>query len=133
MTAQARVTEPVRAVPGAAQRIAAPATYRPDIDGLREALLSGDIGRLKVESAEDRISELNPDVTVTTYPFALTAENIEAVLCGTMPSPGIVKNDSDLSRRERFFVRPLARASGLVCSSDTVRRLRSLGASRPEQ
>lgn len=36
---------------------------------------TGDIGRLKVESAEDRIAELNPEVKVTAYPFALTAEN----------------------------------------------------------
>lgn len=41
---------------------------------------TGDIGRLKVESASDRIAELNPDVKVTTYPFALTAENIGEVL-----------------------------------------------------
>ncbi len=36
---------------------------------------TGDIGRLKVESAADRIHELNPDVTVKIYPYALTAEN----------------------------------------------------------
>lgn len=37
---------------------------------------TGDIGRLKVESAADRIHELNPDITVTPYPFAATAENL---------------------------------------------------------
>ena len=36
---------------------------------------TGDVGRLKVESARDRIAELNPDVKVTLYPYALTAEN----------------------------------------------------------
>lgn len=41
---------------------------------------TGDIGRLKVESAEDRISELNPDVNVTTYPEALTEKNAEAII-----------------------------------------------------
>ncbi len=35
----------------------------------------GDIGRLKVEAAADRVSELNPDCQITTYPYALTAEN----------------------------------------------------------
>ena len=41
---------------------------------------TGDIGRLKVESASDRIAELNPDVRVIPYPFALTAENARAVM-----------------------------------------------------
>jgi molybdopterin/thiamine biosynthesis adenylyltransferase len=41
---------------------------------------TGDIGRLKVESAADRVDELNPDVTVTTYPFAITAENARALV-----------------------------------------------------
>lgn len=35
----------------------------------------GDIGRLKVESAADRISELNPDIRVDVYPRRITAEN----------------------------------------------------------
>lgn len=41
---------------------------------------TGDVGRLKVESASDRIAELNPDVKVTTYPFALTEENATEVI-----------------------------------------------------
>ena len=41
---------------------------------------TGDIGRLKVESAADRIAELNPEVKVTTYPFALTAENATEII-----------------------------------------------------
>lgn len=41
---------------------------------------TGDIGRLKVESAEDRIAELNPEVKVATYPFALTAENAADII-----------------------------------------------------
>ncbi len=41
---------------------------------------SGDIGRLKVESAEDRITELNGEVEVTTYPFKLTAENAKEII-----------------------------------------------------
>ncbi len=43
---------------------------------------TGDIGRLKVESASDRVAELNPQVRVITYPFALTAENATAVVSG---------------------------------------------------
>jgi adenylyltransferase/sulfurtransferase len=45
---------------------------------------TGDIGRLKVESAADRVSELNPDITVIPYPFALTAKNAEALMKGTL-------------------------------------------------
>lgn len=41
---------------------------------------TGDIGRLKVESAEDRVSELNPDVNVTTYAEAMSAENAEKII-----------------------------------------------------
>jgi molybdopterin/thiamine biosynthesis adenylyltransferase len=41
---------------------------------------TGDIGRLKVESASDRVAELNPDVTLETYPYALTAQNAEALI-----------------------------------------------------
>lgn len=43
---------------------------------------TGDIGRLKVESAEDRVAEINPGVTVVTHPFALTAENAAEVIQG---------------------------------------------------
>jgi len=41
---------------------------------------TGDIGRLKVESASDRIAEINPEVKVTTYPFALTEANAAEVM-----------------------------------------------------
>lgn len=41
---------------------------------------SGDIGRLKVESAEDRVAELNPEVLTEIYPFALKEDNAEAIL-----------------------------------------------------
>ncbi len=40
---------------------------------------TGDIGRLKVESASDRIAELNPEVNIITYPFALTAANADEI------------------------------------------------------
>ncbi len=43
---------------------------------------TGDIGRLKVESASDRVAEINPACAVTTYPFAITAENAEAIIGG---------------------------------------------------
>jgi molybdopterin/thiamine biosynthesis adenylyltransferase len=43
---------------------------------------TGDIGRLKVASASDRLSELNPDVRVITHAERFTAENADALLEG---------------------------------------------------
>ncbi|MDX2095438.1 MAG: HesA/MoeB/ThiF family protein [Alphaproteobacteria bacterium] len=43
---------------------------------------TGDIGRLKVESARDRVAELNPEINVICYPEALTAENADALVSG---------------------------------------------------
>ena len=39
-----------------------------------------DVGRLKVESAKERINQINPDVQVTTYNTRLTRENILDIL-----------------------------------------------------
>jgi adenylyltransferase/sulfurtransferase len=36
---------------------------------------TGDIGRLKVDSASDRVAEINPEVRVITYPHALDETN----------------------------------------------------------
>ena len=41
---------------------------------------TGDIGRLKVDSASDRIAELNPSTRILTHPHALTAANAEAIV-----------------------------------------------------
>lgn len=41
---------------------------------------TGDIGRNKVDSASDRLSELNPDCTVQTYATAFTTENALALV-----------------------------------------------------
>ncbi len=47
---------------------------------------TGDIGRLKVESASDRVAEINPEVKVIPYPFALTEANALKIIQGC-PSP----------------------------------------------
>lgn len=39
-----------------------------------------DLGRLKVDSARDKIAALNPDVTVTTIPRFLTADNAREII-----------------------------------------------------
>lgn len=41
---------------------------------------TGDIGRLKVDAASDRVAELNPHCKVTIYPTALTAENAAEII-----------------------------------------------------
>ena len=55
---------------------------RVELSNLARQILheTGDIGRLKVDSAADRIAELNPDIMVTTYPHALTAENARTII-----------------------------------------------------
>ncbi|NLY44218.1 MAG: HesA/MoeB/ThiF family protein [Clostridiaceae bacterium] len=39
-----------------------------------------DIGRKKVDSAEEKIKNLNPDVKVIKYPYRINAENIEEII-----------------------------------------------------
>ena len=55
---------------------------RVELSNLARQILheTGDIGRLKVDSASDRIAELNPDVTVIPYPFALSADNAASII-----------------------------------------------------
>src|SRR5437588_4158919 len=55
-----------------------------DVSNLQRQVIhnSERIGVSKVDSAEQTITELNPDVTVTKYPVRLGAENIIAILPG---------------------------------------------------
>lgn len=41
---------------------------------------TGDIGRLKVDAASDRVAELNPDVTLVPHPVEVTRENAAALV-----------------------------------------------------
>ena len=43
---------------------------------------TSDLGRLKVDSAKEKLSELNPDVHVNIYPFLLDQQNITDLLSG---------------------------------------------------
>lgn len=54
---------------------------RVELSNLARQILheTGDVGRLKVESANDRVTELNPEVTVETH-GKVTAANAEAVI-----------------------------------------------------
>ncbi len=50
---------------------------RVELSNLQRQVLfeTGDIGRLKVEASADRVEEVNPEITVEAYPFALDADN----------------------------------------------------------
>lgn len=41
---------------------------------------TGDVGKKKVDSAEEKLKELNPDVSLIKYPFRLNANNIEEIV-----------------------------------------------------
>jgi molybdopterin/thiamine biosynthesis adenylyltransferase len=43
---------------------------------------TGSIGQEKVYSAEERLHDLDPDITLILYPFRLTADNASEILCG---------------------------------------------------
>jgi molybdopterin/thiamine biosynthesis adenylyltransferase/rhodanese-related sulfurtransferase len=53
-----------------------------DVSNLQRQVLHGtrDVGRRKVDSAKDRLADLNPHVQVDAYPVALSAENALALL-----------------------------------------------------
>ncbi|MGI9951762.1 ubiquitin-like small modifier protein 1 [Moorellaceae bacterium AZ2] len=55
---------------------------RVDLSNLQRQILhhGHDIGRLKVESAQDALRDINPDVRVVTYPFSLTSANALEVI-----------------------------------------------------
>lgn len=55
---------------------------RVELSNLARQILheTGDIGRLKVKSAEDRVAELNPDVVFQPHIYAVTRENAEALI-----------------------------------------------------
>src|SRR5437773_4169505 len=53
-----------------------------DLSNLHRQILHGhaNIGRPKVDSARDRINDVNPDVEVVAHPVALTSENAMEIL-----------------------------------------------------
>ncbi len=55
---------------------------RVELSNLQRQILfeQGDISRLKVEAARDRVEELNPDVKITTYAYDLNAANIAEII-----------------------------------------------------
>ncbi|MCL5982154.1 MAG: molybdopterin-synthase adenylyltransferase MoeB [Firmicutes bacterium] len=55
---------------------------RVDLSNLQRQVIhtTADIGKLKVESAREKIAQLNPGVTVVPYPYIATADNIGQIL-----------------------------------------------------
>lgn len=54
---------------------------RVDLSNLQRQIIheTGDIGRLKVESAAQSVARLNPDIKVVTHPERLREDNVEAI------------------------------------------------------
>lgn len=57
---------------------------RVELSNLQRQLLfeTADIGRLKVEAAADRLSEINPEIRIEALPVRLTPENARAQVAG---------------------------------------------------
>lgn len=85
---------------------------------------SGDIGRKKVESAADRLSEINPDCRVETFFLKLSEKNISSLLppCGGAKIWDIVLDGCD-NFPTRFVVNSACHAAKLPLISGAVRGL----------
>jgi molybdopterin/thiamine biosynthesis adenylyltransferase len=88
---------------------------------------TADIGRLKVESARDRVQEIAPDCTVQTYPYALDASNAEAVIaqydiiadgCDKFQSRFAV-NTACIAQKKPLVSAAIAGWQGQIASFDT--------------
>lgn len=57
---------------------------RVELSNLARQILheTGDIGRLKVDSASDRVAELNPDVKIETHALNVSRETAQKLICG---------------------------------------------------
>lgn len=55
-----------------------------DLSNLQRQILhrTEDVGRLKVESAREKLLALNPNIEVETFPFSVKAENVMTILNG---------------------------------------------------
>ena len=77
---------------------------RVELSNLQRQIIfeNGDIGRLKVEAAQDCINELNPDVKVKIYPEKLTSYNASEII----KNYDIIADGSD-NFATRFIVKML--------------------------
>jgi len=82
---------------------------RVDFSNLQRQLLhdTEDVGRLKTKSAAERLSRINPEVTVTTYDEALTSEN-----AGAISAPYDLIIDGSDNFTTRYLTNDLATLTG---------------------
>ncbi|WP_234701938.1 molybdopterin-guanine dinucleotide biosynthesis protein B [Desulfotomaculum nigrificans] len=54
-----------------------------DLSNLQRQILhtTADLNRLKVESAREKLSKLNPDIQIEVYPFRVTRDNVADLVC----------------------------------------------------
>jgi len=85
-----------------------------DLSNLQRQLIhtTADIGKMKVDSAKEKICLLNPDVSVITYPYAANAENIGQILpeydvvidcCDNFPTRYVVNDAAVLLNKPYFY------------------------------
>lgn len=85
-----------------------------DLSNLQRQIIhtTADIGKMKVDSAREKISLLNPDVSVITYPYAANAENIGQILpeydividcCDNFPTRYVVNDAAVLFNKPYFY------------------------------
>jgi len=85
-----------------------------DLSNLQRQIIhnTADIGKLKVESAKEKINLLNPDVFVKVYPFVANAENIEPIIndydlvidcCDNFPTRYLVNDAAVLFNKPYFY------------------------------
>lgn len=85
-----------------------------DLSNLQRQIIhnTADIGKLKVDSAREKINLLNHDVSVKTYPYAANAENIGQILpeydvvidcCDNFPTRYVVNDAAVLFNKPYFY------------------------------
>jgi molybdopterin/thiamine biosynthesis adenylyltransferase len=92
---------------------------RVEIGNLQRQILhaTADIGRPKVESAADRLRELNPDLHIEIHPFRLTADRAT----GLVARYDFVVEATD-NFESKFVVSDACRAAGRACSHAGIHR-----------
>jgi adenylyltransferase/sulfurtransferase len=93
---------------------------RVELSNLQRQILhaTGDIGRAKVESAREKITELNPDVEIKTYPVRFERDNAAAIAAGYK----FIIDGSD-NFDSKFLINDAAVALGIAFSHAGIVRL----------
>lgn len=87
---------------------------RVDLSNLQRQIIhtTADIGKLKVDSAREKINLINPDVSVRVYPYIANADNIGQILpeydividcCDNFPTRYVVNDAAVLFNKPYFY------------------------------